>query len=354
MKSYKGIIIIVVLTGLLLLMKFLFFPGNEEQAASGPASGGPPPANVEGFIVKFDTLDNSLQVTGSILPNEEVELRPEISGKVEKLLIKEGALVEEGALLLKLNDRDLQAQLRKVNAQRKLADARKERLQELLKIQGVSQQEYDEAENQAEALQADADVLNVQIQRTEIHAPFRGMIGLRTVSAGSYITPSDVIAGIRQMDPVKIEFSVPGRYASLIANGKEIKFSVEGEEEARTGEVYAVESGISTTTRMLKVRATAPNHDHKIKPGSFVRVDLILEKINNAILIPTQSVVPVLKGQQVFISRNGKAEVATITTGIRSEKNIQVTSGLNEGDTVVVTGVMGIRPGTVLKWTNVK
>ena len=356
MKSNRGIIGLVILVIALLGIKFIFFPGGEEQSSAGPGKpgGAPPPMSVEGHIVHFDSLDNSLQVTGSILPNEEVELRTEISGKVESIALQEGKLVEQGTLLVKLNDRDLLAQLRKITAQQKLAESRRERLAELLKIQGVSQQEYDEADNQAEALIADADVLKVQIERTEIRAPFRGVLGLRSVSRGSYVTPADVIAGIRQMDPVKIEFSIPGRYSTLIAEGKEIKFSVEGETEPRSGKVYAVESGINTNTRMLLVRATAPNPQNNIKPGSFVKVDLILEHIEDAILVPTQAIVPVLKGQQVYVSRNGKAEAIPVTTGIRSEKMVQITSGLTKGDTVVVTGVMSIRPGAGLRWTNFK
>lgn len=356
MNRNKGLIILFLLVAGLLLLKLVFFPGGEEEGAQGPGKpGGPPQAlSVEGYVVKYDSLNDALQVTGSILPNEEVELRPEISGKVEAIQLKEGEIAEKGALLVKLNDRDLLAQLRKITAQQKLAEARRSRLAELLKIQGVSQQEFDEADNQAEALHADADVLKVQIERTEIRAPFRGLVGLRSVSVGSYVTPADVIAGIRQMDPVKIEFSVPGRYAANINSGKEIQFSVEGEKEPRKGKVYAVESGINTDTRMLKIRATAANPDHRIKPGSFVKVDLILEKINDAILVPTQAVVPVLKGQQVYVAREGKATAIPVTTGIRNEKRVQITSGLEKGDTVVVTGVMSIRPGAGLRWTNFK
>ena len=355
MKSYRGLIFLLLLVVALLIAKFIFFPGGEQPAGGGPVPGGPPsPVSVEGFVVAFDSLDNLLQISGSILPNEEVELRSEISGKVEFLNIKEGAIVEKGTLLIKLNDRDLQAQLRKITAQQKLADARRARLAELLKIQGVSQQEFDEADNQAEALRADADILKVQIERAEIRAPFRGMLGLRSISLGSYITPAIVIADIRQMDPVKIEFSIPGRYSALISNGKEINFSVEGESAPRKGIVYAIESGINLNTRMLLIRANAPNPENKIRPGSFVKVDLILEKIQNAILIPTRSVVPVLKGQQVFVSRNGMAESVPVKLGIRDEKRVQIKEGLNEGDTVVVTGVMGIRPGATLRWTNFK
>jgi membrane fusion protein, multidrug efflux system len=352
MKLNRGLIWFFVIIAVLIAVKFLFFPsGDAEGMKQGPA--GPPPAtNVEGYVTKYEPLDHSLQVTGTVLPNESVDLRPEISGKVEALPLREGSIAEKGSLLVKLNDKDLQAQLKKITAQKNLSDARLKRLDQLLKVQGVSQQEYDETSNEVAALEADADVLRVMISRTEIRAPFKGMVGLRSVSIGSYVTPADVIAGIKQMDPVRIEFSIPGRYSALIEDGMEIQFSMEGESESRKGTVYAIESGIDQETRMLVIRARASNPDHKVKPGSFVKVNMILDRLNEAILIPTQAIVPVLKGQQVFVSKNGKAEPVKVTLGLREEKRVQITEGLKAGDTVVVTGVMSVRPGTLLKWSN--
>lgn len=354
MKRYRGLIWLFLIIAVLLIVKFIFFPAGE-TANGKPAAGGPPPAtNVEGYVTKHEVLDHSLQVTGSVLPNESVELRPEISGKVEALPLKEGAIAQKGALLVKLNDKDLQAQLRKLNAQKKLSDARLQRLDQLLKVQGISQQEYDETSNEIAALEADADVLRVLISRTEIRAPFTGMVGLRSISVGSYVTPSDVIAGIRQLDPVRIEFSIPGRYASQIREGMEIQFSLEGEDEQRIGKVYAIESGIDQQTRMLVIRARASNPGNKIKPGSFVKVNMILERLDDAILVPTQSIVPILKGQQVFVARNGKAEAVPVKLGIREESRVQITEGLKPGDTVVVTGVMSVRQGSALKWSKIR
>jgi membrane fusion protein (multidrug efflux system) len=178
------------------------------------------------------------------------------------------------------------------------------------------------------------------------------MVGLRSISVGSYVTPSDVIAGIRQLDPVRIEFSIPGRYAAQISEGMEIQFSLEGENEQLIGKVYAVESGIDQQTRMLVIRARASNPGNKIKPGAFVKVNMILERVDDAILVPTQSIVPILKGQQVFVSRDGKAEAVPVKIGIREESRVQITEGLKPGDTVVVTGVMSVRQGSALKWSN--
>lgn len=354
MKSNKGVIFLVFTVVVLLLLKYFFFPGGEAEQ-SGPAPGGPPPpVSVEGYVVEYQTLDNTLQVTGTVLPNEVVDLRPEIGGKIEMMNIDEGQQVSKGALLVKLNDRDLQAQLRKVKAQFKLSQSRQLRLAELLRVQGVSQQEYDEAVNQTDALSADIEVLMVQIQRTEIHAPFSGVLGLRNCSVGSYVTPNDIIVGIRQLDPIKIEFSVPGRYAGMIKAGQEIDFFLEEDNVVRNAKVYAFESGMNESTRMLKVKALSPNPNNSIKSGSFVKVSMILQKMDDAIMLPTQAIIPVLKGQQVFLSKMGKAEPLMIETGIREEKQIQITKGLVPGDTVIVSGVMGVRPGSVLRWTNFK
>lgn len=354
MKKFRPLIFIAAIIALLLILKFLFFPAGEEESKSGGGKGASaPPLNVNGYVIKSTSIDNRLFVTGSILSNEMVSLRPEISGKVAAVNIREGQPVKKGQLLVKLVDTDLQAQLRKVSAQQKLMEDRLKRLDQLLKVQGVSQEEYDAAVNQLEALKADASVLGVQISRTQLNAPFDGIIGLRNISEGSYISPVDVVVNIQQINPVKIDFSVPEKYSSLVKEGAKITFSVEGHDSTYSGTVYATEPEIDSGTRTLKVRARAENKNNRILPGSFARVELELEEISNALMIPTESIVPVLKGQQVFVSRNGMAEAVPVKTGVRQDKMVQIVEGLNTGDTVVTTGVMSVRPKSPLKFKKV-
>jgi membrane fusion protein (multidrug efflux system) len=356
MKSIRSIIYIAVIIGVLLLVKYFFFPSGQNEAAGPPGmsmgkDGKPimPPSLVGVFVVEPTSMNNNLFATGTIVANEMVDLKPEIAGKVSILNINEGQAVRKGQLLVKLNDADLQAQFLKVQAQIKLADEKLNRYQQLLKIQGVSQEEYDAALNQLGALKADAEVLKVQIGRCSITAPFDGVLGLRNISIGSYITPQQIVTTIQQLNPVKIDFSIPERYAAKIHTGSTINFTVEGNANKYQGTVYAVEPGIDVASRALKMRARANNSSNTLKPGAFAKIELILGNDENAIMIPTMSVVPVLKGQQVFVCKNGKSEAVPVETGLRTEKMVQIISGLSKGDSVVTTGIMGLRPGASLK-----
>lgn len=356
MKSIRSVIYILVFIAALLLVKYFYFPANQEGKGGPPSKstdkGGKPsmpPSLVSVFVAQSQVLDNNLFASGSILANETVDLKPEISGKVTALYIKEGELVSKGKLLVKLNDDDLQAQLKKVNAELKLSEEKLNRYKELLAVQGVSREEYDIATNQLMALKADAEVLKVQISRTNIVAPFAGVLGLRNISEGSYITPQQVVTTIQQLNPVKIDFSIPERYATLIRNGNVINFTTEGSNQTYQGTVYAFEPGIDVASRSLKIRAKANNPGNKLLPGAFAKIELVLNKSENVIMVPTQAIVPILKGQQVFVCRNNKAEAVPVETGLRNEKMVQIISGLNEGDSVIVTGVMGLKPGADLK-----
>jgi membrane fusion protein (multidrug efflux system) len=205
------------------------------------------------------------------------------------------------------------------------------------------------ATNQLQALKADAEVLKVQIARCSITAPFNGVLGLRNISEGSYITPQQVVTSIQQLNPVKIDFSIPERYASLIKTGSLINFKIEGSTENFQGTVFAFEPGIDVSSRSLKIRARANNPSNKLKPGAFAKIELVLDKNANALMVPTQAIVPILKGQQVFISKNRKAEAIAVETGLRSESQVQILSGLAAGDSVIITGLMGLKPGASLK-----
>lgn len=354
MKNNRGFIYLILLIIVLLVAKYIFFPSVDGIAPTGSSSTKDIPNNVEGFIVHPSVINNRISVTGTVTANEMVELRPEIAGKISYLSISEGKPVQQGQLLVKLVDDDLRAQLKKVVAQAKLANDKLLRQKELLNIQGVSKEEYDAADNEVQSLLADAEILKVQLARTEIRAPFSGVIGLRNVSTGSTINQENVIATIQQINPVKIDFSIPERYSQVLKVNTKIDFLIEGSSNKFTGIIYAIEPQIDTGTRTLKVRARAENSDNKITPGAFARIDILLDQINDALVVPTEAIVPILKGAQVFVSKGGIANAEPVKIGVREEKTVQIVEGISAGDTLITSGIMSIRQGSKLKFLLVK
>lgn len=301
---------------------------------------------VEIKVVQPELLLNTVSSTGSILANEKAEIRPEISGRIVKILFEEGAMVQKNKLLLKMNDSDLQAQLVRNEAQEILLKNDEFQKNKLLEIKAISQDEYDAAKSLYLVNQADKQLLQAQIAKTEIYAPFSGKVGLRAVSVGNYVASNTLIATIQQLDPVKIEFDVPEKYSRFIQPGLEISFGTDASDSTFMAKVYAVESAITTETRTLKVRALCPNRSGLLKPGSFARVNMILEKFPDAIKVPSEAVVTVLDGNSVFICKNGKALAVPVTTGIRTDSEIQITKGISAGDSLIVTGLLQLTNGS--------
>lgn len=315
---------------------------------------GNAPVPVSGYVVKAATIENLVISNGNLLANEEVTIQSEISGRVTDIYFKEGSSVTKGSLLVKLYDKDLQAQLKKLKVQEELAIKQENRLKELVKTEAVSQQEYDVALNNLHGIQADMDLVLSQIQKTEIRAPFSGKVGLRNISTGAYVAPGTLITTLQQLQPLKLDFSIPERYSNQLSSSPVVEFSVQGINDVLTARIIATEPGIDENTRTLKIRALYDNKNLKVLPGAFASVKLPLEKIENGLMIPTQAVIPELKGQKVFISENGKASPRSIEMGLRNDSTVQVVTGINAGDTVITTGVMQVRPGSDLKFTNMK
>lgn len=330
--------------------------GKKEPAAAGGAGGGKggDKAVVEGYVIKTTELANTLSIPGTLEPAESVDLRPETQGKVIAINFKEGGMVTKGQLLVKLFDADLQAELKGLQIQRQLAAKNEERLKQLLNISGVSQQEYDIAYNTLEGIDASMELTKAKISRTEIRAPFNGKIGLRRISEGAMIGPTDVVATLVQTNPLKLDFSLQERYVYAL-NGKErVAFKVQGLDKEYPGKVSALESRIDPTTRSLMVRALCENPKGELLPGAFASVTVTFDEIPNAIMIPNQSVIPDVRGKKVIVSRDGKAEFVPVTTGTRDADNVQISTGLQEGDTIAITGLLRIRPGTQLKFKNLQ
>lgn len=319
------------------------------RGAGGPGGAAGPPVPVNGIVVTSKNFSNALSVTGSIEANEQIELRSEVSGIVKGIYFKEGSSVRRGQALLKINDIELQAQLSQALTREKLASETELRANMLLKKEAISKEEYDIALADKRSLQAATRLIRAQISRTVVVAPFSGRIGLKTVSVGGYLTPSSVVASLSSINPVKIIFSVPEKYAQQVRNGSEIHFTVAGSGRRNTATVYAIDPGINVTSRTLRIAARAANPSGSLLPGSFTKVDLPLAEIRDAILIPSEAIVPIERGKKVFVSRDGKATEILIETSTRTEKEVLVTSGLSIGDTLLTTGIMALKPDSPVK-----
>jgi membrane fusion protein (multidrug efflux system) len=311
------------------------------------------PMVVEGFLVETSGVSETVEIPGTLFPAEETQIRAEVSGRVIQLNIPEGALVNKGVMLVKLFDQDLQAQLRKLEVQLQIAEKTVERQKELLAINGISQQDYDLSSLTADNLKADIQTVKIAISKTEIRAPYSGQVGLRNVSMGSYLSPTEIITTLREVDQLKLEFSVPEKYAQSISKGDIVKFRVDGGRQDHTATVMATEGNVDQTTRTLKIRALVKSKNKELVPGVFARVNLQLGKNNEALMIPTQAIIPQARNKQVLVLRKDSVLFNVVETGVRDSAYIQVVSGLKRGDTIITTGLMAIRPSVKIKVSKV-
>ncbi|HZF64332.1 MAG TPA: efflux RND transporter periplasmic adaptor subunit [Chitinophagaceae bacterium] len=303
-----------------------------------------PTPRVDGFLVQTKTISESLEVPGSIVADESTEIHPEVSGRITRLYVREGAHVNKGALLAKLYDADLQAQRRKLQVQLQIARQTESRYNQLQKIGGISKQDYDVTALQVNNIRADLEIINTEIARTEIRAPFSGKLGLRNVSTGAYVTPQSIIASIHKTSNLRIDFTVPEKYIPLIKNGHYVNFTTEGNNRNYTAVVAATESGIEQTTRSLTIRAKVKGDHGGLVPGAFAKVKLAFEPNANALMIPTQAIIPQARGKKVVLYNGGTAKFVDVTTSVRDSSQVQVIEGLNAGDTIVITGLLSIKP----------
>lgn len=358
----RTFLILFLLVGALILSKLFFFPkpdpksqgnNNAPSASKGGDKGKSSDKNttipVQIYLARTEKRANFLSVAGTVLPNEIVDIKAELSGRLMKLNGKEGTYVNKGELIAKINDDELKAQLTKLGYLEKRAKDVEARQKRLLAIEGISREEYDIAESNVNTAKADKDLLLAQLAKTEIRAPFSGKLGLRAISEGAFLTPGTLVTTLVQTNPVKIDFSVPEKYASQIRIGSTVRFSADGISAPLTARVTAISPLIDESLRTLKIRAYATNPAGQLVPGMFVRLDVPLQGENQTIQIPTQAVVPVLKGKKVYVVRNGKAQETFIKTGTRNDQQIQVTEGLTPGDSVITSSIMALKNGSSVK-----
>lgn len=348
MKRFLIISTFVVIAGGLLLLKWMNSSRTAPESAA-TKGGKQPPVSVTAHIVRAGSFSNTLKVTGTVIANQEVTLQSEVAGRVVKINFREGKPVRKGDLLLKIQDDEMQAQLKKLELQKTLAEKNEARQKQLLDINGVSQQEYDIVHNQLRTIEAEITLLKTTIEKTNIYAPFSGTIGLKSISEGAYLTPSTVIASLQEINPVKIDFSIPEKYIQMVKQGDTLQFTVGSSKEIFNATILAVEPRIDPATRTVQIRATCQNPERKIFPGAYADITLPLDAVEGALMVPTQSVIAELKGNKIFLAKSGKAVPVKVETGMRNDSTIQILGGIHPGDTILTTGLMGVRPGSDLK-----
>ena len=322
-------------------------------AGAGAGVGGAGSAEsllpVDVVVMQYSSVTDRIFSSGTVEANERIDLRAEVTGIVEAIYLTEGSRVQEGDLLLKINDSELQAQKSRAEYRYNLAAQQEERQRRLLEKGGVSQEDYDATLNQVNVFRSEMQLIDAQLEKTEIRAPFSGRIGLKYVSKGQFIGPDQPIASLQELDRVKIDFSVPERYAGRVQTGDLMRFDVQGIDSTFVGEVYAIEPRINTDTRTLSLRAISDNPEFLLYPGAFANIELVLEEIEEALMVPTISLIPGLNSQKVYVAVDGMVEERIVKTGIRTSEKVQILEGLNPGDQVLTTGLLQARPGLAIR-----
>lgn len=322
---------------------------RSEGSAETPARAAEEALGVETLVIAPQRLVESFSTVGTIRADEQVEIRSEISGILEEILFEEGSRVAERQLLVRLDDTQFVAERDRATHRLELAKLREARLQDLLEQGLTSQDEYDLSLSQLQVLDAELRLAEAQLEKTLIHAPFSGVVGLRSVSRGSAITPATRIATLQKIDRVKLEFSVPESFATRLTTGGEVRFHIKGSDRGYVGSIYAVEPNVDQETRSLRARAISENPEGRLLPGAFADVELAIREIDDALTVPAIAVIPELGSKKVFVFADGRAVSRLVETGIRNQESVQITSGLEPGERVIVSAIQQLSSGRAVR-----
>src|SRR6476661_111162 len=365
-RSWLGWLIAALLIGGLVFVKIKYFPSNtggkdggKGAAGKGGPAGGPGakggrgggPSPVQVYVVKPTSLADELAATGSVLADESVIIKSELSGKITSLNIREGQAVRRGQLLFSINADEAQAAIRKQEYNIKLFRDQEQRQRTLLAKEYISAQEYEQANNQLLTAQAELQALRATLAKAYVRAPFDGVLGLSTATVGTYVSPGTEITTLSRVRPVKIDFAVPGRFAAQVHVGDEVSVVDEATNKSFDAKVYAVDPQIDPASRTLPVRARYANTKNELRPGAFVRANWKEGEAAKALQVPTEAIIPEASGYSVYTVKNGKMAPKKVKIGVRSEKVIQITDGLATGDSVIRTGILQLKPGDAVKVT---
>ncbi|WP_165024161.1 efflux RND transporter periplasmic adaptor subunit [Dysgonomonas sp. ZJ279] len=317
--------------------------GNREQRS----------LNVNAQVLKYENLDDIFRTKGILMPDEEVDLSFETSGKITNIYFKEGTIVNKGDLLAKVNDQLLQAELKKLEAQKPLAEDRVFRQKSLLEKDAVSQEAYESVNTELGKLNADIELVRSKIAQTELRAPFSGIIGLRFISEGTYVSPTTIISKLTKVSPLKIEFSVNERQANEIKPGTVLTFSLDNDLNKYQANVYAIESNLDRQTLTLKARAIYQNPGGRLKPGHSANIEIKLQQIRNTLVVPSLATIAEMGRDIAYIYKDGVARQVTVKKGMRTASSVQILDGLSLGDTLLISGVMQLRDGIPVTLDNI-
>jgi len=341
-KRIRTWIIVGIVLAILVAGKFAMQGNHSTASRGGRGPGGPTTVRVE--VLQSQKLGDKITSVGTVLPNERVDMRSEISGRVRGIHFKEGERVAKGELLVKIDDSELRARQSRAKSELDIAQKEAERLEQLYNQKVASQREFDNAESSLSVAKAELELIEAQLRKTDIRAPFGGVVGLRSVSEGTYVTPTTPITTLLEDRPVKVDFTVPERFAASVKKGDVVRFTVEGSSRVFEATVYALESIIDANTRTMGVRATCPNSDGALVPGAFAEVEVLLPE-RETLTVPSFALVPELRGQKVFLYRGGKAEARPVETGLRTEDRVEIVDGLAPGDTLITSGLLQLKSG---------
>ncbi len=364
----RSLLIVGALILAMIVAKIFFFKSenaeNAKSQGSNPANQAKPNGMggkgskggkmlVDIYLAK-ETLNNSeIYASGTLVANEEVDLRSEASGKITHLYIKEGTYVTKGQLIARLNDTELLARLKKLKYEEELAMQIEARQKKLLDINAISKEEHDIAVNKTNTISADREALLAALAQTEVRAPFSGKIGLKNISIGAYVNPSTSIATLVQTNPIKMDFNIPEKYVSRLTVGRKVGITIEGLSQVNEAIVVAIDPKIDESLRTIKVRASLPNPKGSLMPGMFAKIKVPLGSMKS-IMVPTEAIIPFVGGKKIFVLKNGKAKEITIATGLRTEIKVEVLQGLAEGDSIISSGIMSLKNDQSVKVKSVK
>lgn len=351
MKRFWPILSLILLCALILQSKFLFFPSpkaegdkgksTKESAGKDPKSMGKP-MRVKTLVIAPDTLRRTLFATGTAKAWDLVDLYAEASGRITQISFQEGKSVQKGQILVQLQNSDLRAQARKIQVQLDLAQKKLARTQKLFQGQGSSQEELENAKASVEQLLADQELIQAQIAKTQTKAPFAGIIGLRNISLGTMVNPQTKLLTLQNTQKLKIDFNVPEDLSGQFSTGQTINVEFD-KNFVKKGKIIALEPNLDSNSRTRLLRAELAS-DPNILPGSFARIITPSSK-KNSILIPTEALTADLKGTKVWLQKGGKAVEQRVATGMRTEAKVEITSGLQQGDSLIISHLMSLRPG---------
>ncbi|MEO6314782.1 MAG: efflux RND transporter periplasmic adaptor subunit [Chitinophagaceae bacterium] len=346
------------LTAALYLSLLVLISGCYASAKEKDKAPAPPVAvqatPVDGTVIKPASLKEELEITGSLAANQQVAIVSELTRKIVRVNVKEGAYVKQGQLLFEMDNADLQAQLDKLRQQEKLATLSEERLRDLIAHEAVVQQDYDQAFTNLKVLQAQVAELQVAISKTRIKAPFSGQVGIIHVYTGAVVSVNTVLTNLEDNSVVKLDFQVPEKYAHLITAGSEQRFTVASDTKQYTAKVIAREASLDANTRTLMVRAVSANPGRNLLPGQSARLHLALHSTEDALMVSSQALMPSSQGYNVYTVKNNIVQLSPVEIGQRGPNTVEIIHGLNNGDTVVTSNLLRLVPGAAVQFVSVK